>query len=333
MPMPPSPPLGEFARIERYFKPLAAGMPGALGLSDDAAVFEVPPGLQLVVTTDAMVAGRHFLADDPPAEIAAKLLRVNLSDLAAMGAQPYGYTLVTSLPRTCPESWLEGFVAGLAEDQARYGIGLLGGDSVSTEGPVTLAVTAFGLVPRGLALTRSGGQPGDLVLVSGSVGDAAAGLALLQGRLGSLGAEDDAFLINRLRRPEPRLSLGQAVRQQASAAVDISDGLVADLGHIAEASGCHAVIEAARLPLSPPLRRLVANDSVWLATALTGGDDYELVLTAPPARLAGLTALARTLGLALTPVGHLSEAAGSPVSVIGADGRPLALARTGWQHF
>ena len=184
MPRPPgAESAGEFGRIDRYLKPLAAGFPGALGLTDDAAVFGIPADRELVITTDALVAGVHFLPDDPPADIAAKLLRVNLSDLAAMAADPLAYSLVTSLPADIGDDWLAAFAAGLAEDQQRYGIHLMGGDSVSTPGPVTLSVTAFGLVPKGQALRRGTAGADDLVFVSGTIGDAALGLRVLQGKL------------------------------------------------------------------------------------------------------------------------------------------------------
>ncbi|HEY0836771.1 MAG TPA: thiamine-phosphate kinase, partial [Azospirillum sp.] len=190
-----STPLGEFGRIARYFKPLAAGFAGARGLADDAAVFGVPAGLELVVTVDAMVAGVHFLPDDPPEDVAAKLLRVNLSDLAAMGAEPYAYTLVTALPKDLPEDWLAGFARGLGADQRTYGIHLAGGDSVSTAGPITLSVTAMGLVPAGRALPRRSERRGDAVFVTGSIGDAALGLQIALGRLDVADADARAHLL------------------------------------------------------------------------------------------------------------------------------------------
>ena len=249
MPRPPAAKsAGEFGRIDRYLKPLAAGFPGALGLTDDAAVFSIPADRELVITTDALVAGVHFLPDDPPADIAAKLLRVNLSDLAAMAADPLAYSLVTSLPVDIGDDWLAAFAAGLAEDQQRYGIHLMGGDSVSTPGPITLSVTAFGLVPKGQALRRRTTGTDDLVFVSGTIGDAALGLRVLQGKLN---AEDPTPLIDRYRRPQPRLALVPTLRRFATAGLDVSDGLVADLAHLCEVSGRAATIHADRVPLSP----------------------------------------------------------------------------------
>ena len=339
-PGPTNPTLGEFGRIERFLRPLAAGCPGALELTDDAAVLTVPPDCELVVTTDAMVAGIHFLPDDPPADIAAKLLRVNLSDLAAMAAAPLAYTLVLSLPRTVDDDWLATFCAGLQADQARYGIALAGGDSVATHGPITLSVTALGLVRRGRALTRRVCVPAERiadqrVFVTGTIGDAALGLALVQGTLGpdTLGPDAVAALVARLRRPEPRLALGMALRGLATAAIDVSDGLVADLGHIAGVTGCAAVIDCARLPLSGPARTLLARQPALLAAMVSGGDDYELVFTAAAADRAAVAALAAEHKVAITEIGWLEAAPAGRVEVLAAEGRSLALARRGWNHF
>jgi len=324
--------LGEFGRIARFLRPLAAGCPGALDLTDDAALLEVPAGRELVVTTDAMVEGVHFLPDDPPADIAAKLLRTNLSDLAAMGAEPLGYTLVLSLPRALDDGWVAAFAAGLAADQERFGVPLAGGDSVATRGPVTVAVTALGHLPRGTALTRRvrGPAAGQLVFATGTIGDAALGLKIA---LGELACDGGAALLARLRRPEPRLALGAALRGVATAAVDVSDGLVADLGHICEVTGCAARIEAARVPLSAPARALLAVRPELLAAVLTGGDDYELVFTAPPDRSAAIAALAAGHGVAVTDIGRLEPGPAGRVEVMDSAGRPLALGPGGWAHF
>ncbi|MGQ9367257.1 thiamine-phosphate kinase [Azospirillum sp. ST 5-10] len=324
---------GEFGRIARYFKPLAAGFPGARGLADDAAVFAVPEGQELVVTMDAMVAGVHFLPDDPPADVAAKLMRVNLSDLAAMAAEPLAYTLAVALPRDLPEAWLAAFAAALGEDQRRYGIALAGGDSVSTHGPITLALTAFGLVPAGQALPRATRRRGDPVFVTGTIGDAALGLAVALGELAVEDAGARAHLLGRLRRPEPRLSVGTGLRGVADTAIDVSDGLVADLGHLAEESGCAAVLEAARVPLSPAARAVVGSDRDRLARVLTGGDDYEVLFTAPAERRAALADLAAASGVAITEIGRLCEGPAGTVTVLDAAGAPFDLARRGWVHF
>lgn len=323
---------GEFGRIARLLKPLA--MPEGLDLTDDAAVLTVPPGMQLVVTTDAMVAGVHFLPGEAPGDIAAKLLRVNLSDLAAMAAEPFGYSLVTALPRDLDESWLASFAAGLVADQQRYGIGLLGGDSVATSGPITLTISALGLVPHGQALRRSGARAGDLVAVTGCIGDGALGLRVAIGAL-AVAEPDRAYLLDRLRRPEPRLALATALRRHARAGIDISDGLAADLGHVGEASGVRLVIEAARVPLSGPVRRLVANEPALLEAVLTGGDDYELGLAVPPEAFPVLQQAGQAAGIPVAAIGRVvpAGAEGAGAQVLGADGVPLALRRPGWAHF
>lgn len=324
-----APRLGEFERIARFFAPLAA--PGALGLLDDVAVIDGPPGQQYVLTADAIVEGVHFLADDPPGQVAQKLLRANLSDLAAKGAVPVGYLLVTALPKSRDEAWLEAFAAGLAADQATYGIGLLGGDSTATDGPVTLSVTALGRVAAGRAVLRRGARPGDLVYVSGTLGDAALGLKVLRGELRGLDAGDRAFLAGRYRLPEPRLTLGQKLVGLAHAMMDISDGLVGDLGHICAASGVAAVVEAARLPLSPPARAALAADPALLTAALSGGDDYELLFTAPAGAEDALAALGRETGVPVTMIGRIEPGGG--VTVRDARGAVLAVPTAGYRHF
>ena len=325
--------LGEFGRIARFFKPLAADFPGARGLADDAAVFGVPAGQELVVTTDAMVAGIHFLPDDPPGDIAAKLLRVNLSDLAAMGAVPYAYTLVTSLPKSVGENWLAAFAASLGEDQHRYGIRLAGGDSVSTSGPMTLSVTAFGLVPQGRALPRRSDRPDDPVFVTGSIGDAALGLKIV---LDGLEVSDEAIrsrLLGRLRRPEPRTTVGSRLPGLAVSCLDVSDGLVADLGHLCEESGRAALLYAEAVPLSSAARTVIGTDRALLATALTGGDDYELLFTAPEGARPALRALSEETGVAITEIGRMRDGPAGQVTVLDGLGEPLLLPVRGWEHF
>jgi len=323
---------GEFDRIRRFFRPLAARFPGALGLTNDAALIDVPAGKQLVVTTDGMVAGVHFLDTDPPADIAAKLLRVNLSDLAAMGAEALAYTLVTALPKSLGDEWLAAFAAGLAEEQDRYDIGLAGGDSVSTSGPISLTVTAFGLVPTGEGLPRSGGKPGDLVFVTGTIGDAILGLRIqLEGRAPA--DADEAYLLSRLRRPEPRMTVGPALRGIATAALDVSDGLVADLGHIAEESALRAEIDVERVPHSDPVRRLLERGATTIETLITGGDDYELLFTAPPAARGALVDLAERTGVPITEIGRLTAGGAGMVDALDRLGNALPLASRGWTHF
>ena len=329
--MPDQPPEGEFALIARLLAPLAEGLPGAFGLTDDAACLSAPAGEALVVTNDVMVAGVHYQAHDPPALVARKLLRVNLSDLAAMGAVPYAYMLGLALSRTAPEAWLEGFVDGLAMDQRRYDFVLAGGDTVGTDGPTVLSVTAFGTAPEGAVLRRGGALPGDEVYVSGTIGDAALGLKVLTGELGNLAAPERDALTQRYHLPEPRVTLGPALRGLAHAAIDISDGLVADFGHVCETSGVSGTIEAASVPLSPAARVAIDSSAGLLEAVLTGGDDYELLFTAPPGASARLAALAEGAKMPITCIGRIS--AGSGARVVDSEGQVLALGRTGYQHF
>ena len=318
---------GEFSLIARHFRQLAG--PGSLDLSDDAAVFDPPPGRQLVAAADAMVEGVHFLPDDPPETIGAKLLRVNLSDLAAMGAAPLGYLLTVALPRGTPEEWIAAFAAGLAADGERFGVHALGGDTVSTPGPATFSLTILGTVAPGAALRRTGARPGDRVWVSGTLGDGALGLRVLRGEA----APDAAgHLARRYHLPEPRLALGAALAGVARAAMDVSDGLVQDLGHLCRAAGCGAAVEAAALPLSDAARAAVEADPALLSLALSGGDDYELLFAAPPERSGEVLARAAAAGTAVTPIGAFVE--GPPAVVArGADGAPVPAQQGGWSHF
>jgi thiamine-monophosphate kinase len=313
---------GEFEFIARRLRPLASA-PGALALLDDAALLDPRPGMQLVLTKDAMVADVHFLESDPPDQIAKKLLRVNLSDLAAMGAAPIGYLLALARPRAIEDEWLGAFCAGLADDNAAFEISLLGGDTVGTPGPLTLSLTAIGEVPKGEALLRSGAQPGDDIWVSGTLGDAALGLAVLQGEL-SVAEPMRSQLVERYRLPQPRLALGQALRGLAHAAIDISDGLLADLGHIVKTSKVGAELHADLLPLSTDLPG--ARNA-----ALSGGDDYELLFTAPPSQRSAIERLAEKLDLPLTRIGTMQPAAG--IRVLDAAGVEIHPVRTGWTHF
>jgi thiamine-monophosphate kinase len=311
----------EFALIARHFRPLAG--PGALDLRDDAAVLAPPPGRDLVLTVDAMVGGVHFLPDDPADLVGRKLLRVNLSDLAAKGATPLGYLMTVSTPRSTPDAWFAGFAAGLAQDQREYGVSLLGGDTTSTPGPISLSLTIVGHVGPGQAVHRCGAQPGDDIWVTGTIGDGALGLAVARGRL----EDPSGYLLSRYRLPQPRVGL--AIAGVASAGMDVSDGLVQDLGHLCRAGGLMAEIDAALIPLSPPARQA---GPAWLVTCLTGGDDYELLLAVPPAHEAALQRAAQAAGIAVTRIGSFRS--GPPqVTVSGPDGKPMALPTGGWSHF
>ena len=311
----------EFALIARYFRPLAG--PGALELRDDAALLTPPVGRDLVLTVDAMVAGVHFLPDDPPDLVGRKLLRVNLSDLAAKGAVPLGYLMTVSTPKSTPEAWFAGFAAGLALDQAEYGVSLLGGDTTSTPGPISLSLTIVGHVAPGTAVHRFGASAGDEIWVTGTIGDGALGLAVAQGRL----TDPSGFLLDRYRLPRPRIGL--AIAGIASAGMDVSDGLVQDLGHICRASGLAAELRADQVPLSDAARTAGPE---WLRTCLTGGDDYELLLAVPPHQSQALRASAARSGIPVTRVGHFHS--GPPeVMVRLASGELLAIEKGGWSHF
>lgn len=319
--------IGEFDMIARYFAPLTDGDPLTFGLTDDAALLDVPEGRSLVVTKDMIIAGRHFLPDDPADLIGRKLLRVNLSDLAAMGAVPEAYLLGIAIPEANEEGWIAGFAAGLKEDQRAFGIHLVGGDTVATTGPMALSLTALGTVQRGCALSRSGATKGDDIYVSGTVGDAALGLKALLGDLDG-GSKD---LIDRYRLPLPRLKLGQALVGLASAAADVSDGLVADLGHICDASGLGATIFEADIPLSRSARAALERDAALIDAVLTGGDDYELIFTGKPSIRDDVIAIAGSLGLAITRIGQVEAAPG--VRVMTVDGQERALKQPGFTHF
>ena len=311
----------EFSLIARHFRPLAG--PGALDLRDDAALLTPPPGRQLVLTTDAMVAGVHFLPDDPPDLVARKLLRVNLSDLAAKGATPLSYLMTVSTPRDTPDTWFAAFAAGLAQDQATYGVTLLGGDTTSTPGPVSLSLTIIGHIAPNTAIHRFGAGAGDQLWVTGTIGDGALGLAVAQGRL----TDPSGFLLDRYRLPQPRVGLELA--GIASASMDVSDGLVQDLGHICRANELAAEITLGAIPLSNAARTAGPD---WLTTCLTGGDDYELLLAVPPGRSDAIRHAAARAGIPVTRIGHLQDGPAT-VMVRQASGEPLALTKGGWSHF
>ena len=318
--------MGEFELIERYFAAVGAQRPDVvLGVGDDAALLQVPPGHQLVACTDTLVNGRHFPDGFDAADIGWRALAVNLSDLAAMGAEPAWATLALTLP-ALDEDWLDGFVAGLATLATAHGVALVGGDT--TRGPLTVTVQALGSVPAGRAIRRRGARPGDLLYVTGWPGDAAAGLALLQGQLPGAGA-DRAALELKFRRPEPRVSFGMHLRGVASACIDVSDGLAGDLGRLAAASGVGAVVRAAELPLSRALYAL-AGETRARDYALGGGDDYELLFTVPPAARAALAQLSAAPG---APACHCigEVVSGRGVRVVGEKG-DLSLP-PGWDHF
>jgi thiamine-monophosphate kinase len=328
-----APASGEDSLIARYFKPIATD-PGAFALIDDAAVLQAQ-GADIVVTTDAIVEGVHFLPDDPPETIARKALRVNLSDLAAKGAQPAGFVLTLAL-RTADDAWLKPFAAALGEDAKSYACPLLGGDTVSTPGPLTISITAFGRVPVGKMIYRKGARPGDRVVVSGTIGDAALGLDILKGGAVATAIADDAaarqLLVGRYRVPQPRNALAGAIRAHASAAMDVSDGLAGDLTKLCAASGVSAVIHTPGIPLSRQAAALVAQRTVGIDALITGGDDYEILCTVPESGFEAFAQDARKAGVPVTPIGAVIAGSAIP-SFLDGQGRELALKRRSWSHF
>lgn len=322
---------GEFEIIARYFAPLAAGVPGAFGLTDDAAFLEVPGGQELVAKTDSVVATVHFLPDDPPDLIARKVLRRNLSDLAAKGAVPRWYLLDAAFPKRVGDAWVAGFAKGLAHDQAEFDVHLVGGDTKATPGLATFAITLLGVVQAGQGLRRNGAHAGDEIYVTGTIGDGALGLLARRGKLRSLKPKQRNYLIGRYRLPQPRVTLGPRLLGIATAAIDISDGLVADLGHVCETSKLAAVIDETLLPLSAAATAALAARPQLIVPILTGGDDYEILFTAPSSAAAAIERLAAASGVPMTRIGRME--AGKGVSVLDAQGRRRKLAQGGWTHF
>lgn len=326
-------PSGEDSLIARYFKPLATD-PGAFGLDDDAAALKAA-GEDIVVTTDAIVEGVHFLSADPPGTLARKALRVNLSDIAAKGATPAGFVLTLAL-RKVEETWLKPFAEALGEDAAHYGCPLLGGDTVSTPGPLMISITAFGQVPQGKMVHRAGARAGDLVFVTGTIGDAALGLDVLRGGPAALALADDAaareVLASRYRVPQPRNALARAVRDHASAAMDVSDGLAGDLTKLCAASGVSADIELSRIPHSPAATALLSRGAIGVEALIAGGDDYEILCTVGEDHAADFVQAAQAAGVAVAEIGRI-VAGDASLRFLDRQGRELVLKRLSYSHF
>ena len=322
-------PVDEFERIRRFFAPLAG--PGGLDLLDDAGLVDCRAGRRLVVTADAIVEGVHYLPVDPPELVARKLLRVNLSDLAAMGARPLHYLLTTALPAVHGADWVAAFVRGLAEDQRRFQVSLLGGDSVATPGPAALSLTAIGEVTAGMEIRRSGALVDDLVWVSGTIGDAHLGLAVLRGAYSQLAPEHRAGLVRRFRIPEPRVEFGPRLAGLAHAMIDVSDGVLADLGHICETSNVAARVEVEALPLSPAAKEIVDQRMDSRVSLAAGGDDYELLFTAPASATKAIEELSSVLGLPVTRIGLIER--GKGVRLVDSEGRAIPVDHAGYRHF
>jgi thiamine-monophosphate kinase len=319
--------------IARYLRPLATH-PGALGLVDDAAVLTPPPGCDLVLTTDGVIAGVHFFADDPAADIGRKALRMNLSDLAAKGAKPLGFLLSLALPAGTDEGWIAAFASDLGDDAERYDCPLLGGDTDHTPGPISVSITAFGVVPHGRMVLRSTAKVGDCIVVTGTIGDAALGVKLRGDKSLSAGWRlSDAMarhLEDRYLLPQPRNALAEAVQHSSAAAMDISDGLAGDLGKLCRASKVAAEIDAARVPLSDAARAAVAAEPALMETVLTGGDDYEIILTLAPEKLAAFRAAADAAGVPVTEIGRVTGGEGARFVQ---NGKALTFARSSYSHF
>ena len=327
-----TPASGEDSLIARYFRPLATD-PGAFQLNDDAAVLKAL-GDDIVVTTDAIVEGVHFLPDDPPDTIARKALRVNLSDLAAKGATPAGFVLTLAL-RNADEAWLKPFAAALGEDAKQFGCPLLGGDTVSTPGPQMISVTAFGRVPAGKMVHRSGARPGERVMVTGTIGDAALGLAVLKGGKVHAATSDAAarsMLVGRYRVPQPRVKLAEIVRAHASAAMDVSDGLAGDLAKLCGVSGVSAAIDLASIPLSDAAGDLVSRGVVGVEALIAGGDDYEILCAIPEDRVEAFTGAALGAGVKVSSIGTVVAGTSAP-KFVDQQGREVALERLSYSHF
>jgi thiamine-monophosphate kinase len=325
--------MNEFGMIGKFFTPLTLGHEAALGLLDDAAVVDVPDGHTLVVTKDAISEGVHFIGNESPDLIARKLLRVNLSDLAAMGAEPVGLLLAIMLPKTVEDTWVELFARGISEDQEEFPVPLVGGDTIATiEKGFSASLTALGIVPKDKYLRRKGACIGDDLYFSGTLGDGTLGLHHLEDRLGyTLPRNHATFLSSRYQLPIPRLGLGKALRGVATAAIDVSDGLVQDAGHLCREKNIGAVISLESIPLSEAATYIINQDMNYINTLISGGDDYELLFTAPPGKNDAVERAAREAGVRVTRIGQIVEKPG--VNVIGLNGEELFLNQAGFRHF
>ena len=326
---------GEDRLIARFFRPLATD-PGAFALTDDAAILAPPAGCDLVLKADAIIGGVHFFADDPADLVAKKALRVNLSDLAAKGAKPLGFLLSLALSPAVGADWLAAFARGLKEDAEHFSCPLYGGDTDRTPGPIMISIAAFGAVPHSTMIKRKGARPGDRVVVTGTIGDAVLGLALLRDpdaarRLGLDQAMQD-HLVGRYRLPQPRNAVAEIMRRYAKASMDVSDGLAGDLAKLCRVSGVNALIEAARVPLSDAVRVALSHDPAQFERLLSGGDDYEVLASVAPDRVAALIAEAAAAGVVVTEIGRI-EAGRGRADFLDGEGQPLQFARAAFSHF
>ncbi len=325
--------LDEFDRIKKYFKPLASAERGSLDLLDDAAVLPIGSDSELVISTDALVEGIHYVGDEDASLIAQKSLRTNLSDMAAMGAAPWAYTLsliLDPLKKCSADQWLDSFVAGLQIDQNKYDVRLIGGDSVVGAGPTVISITIIGKLNNKGPLVRSGALQNDDIYVSGTIGDSAAGLQVIKGSLDFLDFSDQIYLKNRYYLPQPRVALGLALVGLASAAMDVSDGLIQDMGHLCSASGLAAVINWPNVPLSPPVITLLESKSISISAIINGGDDYELLFTAPSILRPDIEELSKKTEVSLTRIGYMTE--GADVLLMDKENQLISVAGAGFKH-
>ncbi len=320
--------MNEFEMIQQYFLPLTLGRAEAGGLLDDAAILDIPEGFDLVISSDTLNGGTHFLEDEDPANIAHKALRVNLSDMAAMGAKPYCYQMNLAFSDFPDEAWVKAFSAALLADNKEFDVFCSGGDTTVAEGPLLVSLTITGLVPKGKAVKRSTAKAGDLAVVTGCIGDAAIGVKHL---LKTLELDAPEYFLNACHKPEARTPLSAAICKYARAAADVSDGLIADLGHICKTSKVAARLDLASIPFSLHAQQVLASGAVEAEDLLIGGDDYEIAMAVAPENIAAFQKEAAALGIPLTLIGRFE--AGEGVQVLDASGAPLTFKRAGWTHF
>lgn len=319
--------MDEFSLINKYLAPLSKEAGGSFHLTNDAAVFLVRKGYEAVITKDAITEGVHFLSDTSPSDIIKKLIRVNISDIAAMGALPKYYLIAAILPDSITESWFKETAEALAKEQKEFGISLIGGDTVSHKGKISLSMTMIGEIKKGKALKRTTARKGDFIYVSGTIGDASLGLAVLQNRLPDISEKSKKLLIGRYKIPQPRIVLGQEIVRFASAAIDVSDGMIADFNHMKKG----AVIEAAKIPLSDAAKEVLKKSPELFKTVMTGGDDYELLFTAHPGNERKIASLSKRLKTPITRIGVITG--GTKITVIDSNNKEISFKNKGFRHF
>ena len=324
----------EFKMIKELLSPLSLGEGGAYGLSDDAAKLNIEKG-NIVLTTDAIIEGVHFPKSEDPKILASRIIRVNLSDIAAMGAVPRAYLLVLALPSSTTLKWIESFVEGLSDEQKEFSISLIGGDTTHTHSELMLSITMIGEIYDNNILLRSGARIGDYIYVSGFIGDAALGLSLIQGRYKSNNISITDYLVNRFRKPTPRIDLGKGLNGIANSAADVSDGLLADLRHICEASGVYAEIYLNDIPISSEAESIIKNDIDSRIELLSGGDDYELVFTVPFELTSQVSQLSEKYNVEIKQIGKIIGAGLNEdvITLKDINGKILKVDSEGYQHF